>query len=42
MVAVAALALDTQFHEHVPQVLPFRPELRDVFAADDTMAGGRR
>lgn len=35
--AVAVLALDTQFHEHIPQVLPFRPELRDVFAADDTM-----
>jgi len=35
--AVAVLAVDTQFHEHIPQVLPFRPELRDVFAADDTM-----
>jgi 3-hydroxypropanoate dehydrogenase len=35
--AVAVLALDTAFHEHLPTVLPFRPELKDVFAADDTM-----
>ena len=32
--AVAVLAVDTQFHEHIPSLLPFRPELRDVFAAD--------
>lgn len=35
--AVAVLALDTQFHEHLPTVLPFRPELRDVFAANEPM-----
>jgi 3-hydroxypropanoate dehydrogenase len=35
--AVAVLALDTQFHEHIPTVLPFKPELRDVFAANDEM-----
>jgi 3-hydroxypropanoate dehydrogenase len=35
--AVAVLALDTEFHEHIPTVLPFRPELKDVFAANDTM-----
>jgi 3-hydroxypropanoate dehydrogenase len=35
--AVAVLAVDNQFHEHIPALLPFRPELRDVFAADDVM-----
>lgn len=35
--AVAVLAMDTRFHEHIPAVLPFRPELKDVFAADDDM-----
>ncbi len=35
--AVAVLAVDTAFHEHIPTVLPFRPELKDSFAADDTM-----
>ena len=35
--AVAVLALDTRFHEHIPTVLPFRPELMDVFAANDAM-----
>ena len=33
--AVAVLAMDTRFHEHIPAVLPFRPELKDVFAAND-------
>jgi 3-hydroxypropanoate dehydrogenase len=33
--AVAVLAADSQFHEHVPTLLPFKPELKDVFAADD-------
>ena len=35
--AVAVLAMDTQFHEHIPQLVPFRPELKDAFAANDTM-----
>ena len=35
--AVAVLAFDTQYHEHIPTVLPFRSELKDVFAANDTM-----
>jgi 3-hydroxypropanoate dehydrogenase len=30
--AVAVLAVDTQYHDHVPQLLPFRPELKDVLA----------
>ncbi|HSZ40751.1 MAG TPA: malonic semialdehyde reductase [Trebonia sp.] len=33
--AVAVLAVDTQFHEHIPTVFPHRPELKDVYAADD-------
>jgi 3-hydroxypropanoate dehydrogenase len=35
--AVAVLAADTEFHEHVPRLLPFRPELKDYFAADDAL-----
>jgi 3-hydroxypropanoate dehydrogenase len=35
--AVAVLAIDTEYHEHIPTVLPFRPELKDVFAANDDM-----
>jgi len=35
--AVAVLAQDTEFHEFVPTVLPFRPELKDVLAANDSM-----
>lgn len=35
--AVAVLAVDTRFHEHIPTLLPFRPELREVFAANDDM-----
>jgi 3-hydroxypropanoate dehydrogenase len=30
--AVAVLAVDTRYHEHIPQLLPFRPELKDVLA----------
>jgi 3-hydroxypropanoate dehydrogenase len=33
----AVLALDTEYHEHIPQILPFRPELREVFAANPEM-----
>ena len=35
--AVAVLAIDTRYHDHIPAVLPFRPELKDVFEADETM-----
>jgi 3-hydroxypropanoate dehydrogenase len=35
--AVALLAMDTRFHEHIPAVLPFRPELQAVFAANDAL-----
>jgi 3-hydroxypropanoate dehydrogenase len=33
--AVAVLAMDTRFHEHIPVLWPFQPELKEVFAADD-------
>ncbi len=32
--AAAVLAVDTDFHEKIPELLPFRPELRESFAAD--------
>jgi 3-hydroxypropanoate dehydrogenase len=33
--AVAILAADLEFHEHIPRLFPPRPELKDAFA-DDT------
>ncbi len=38
--AVAVLAVDTRFHEYIPTVLPFRPELKDVFDANEEMRTG--
>src|SRR4029453_16000742 len=32
--AVAVLAVDSRYHDHIPTVLPFRPQLRDAFEAD--------
>lgn len=32
--AVAVLAVDTDFHDKIPELFPFRPELRDNFVAD--------
>jgi 3-hydroxypropanoate dehydrogenase len=32
--ATAILAFDSRYHDHIPTVLPFRPELRDDFEAD--------
>jgi 3-hydroxypropanoate dehydrogenase len=32
--AVAVLAVDTEFHEKIPELLPFRPEMRENFVAD--------
>jgi 3-hydroxypropanoate dehydrogenase len=37
---VAVLAMDNQFHEHIPDLLPFNPGLKDVFAADEQMRTG--
>jgi 3-hydroxypropanoate dehydrogenase len=36
--AVAVLAVDTQFYEHIPQVFPLRPEMRDHFAGDGELS----
>jgi 3-hydroxypropanoate dehydrogenase len=33
--AVAVLAADMSFHEQIPRLLPFRPELKEVFGADE-------
>lgn len=38
--AVAVLAVDTRFHEYIPTLLPFRPEMKDVFDADEEMRTG--
>jgi 3-hydroxypropanoate dehydrogenase len=35
--AVAVLATDTQFHEHIPAVFPHWPELKDIYEANDAM-----
>jgi 3-hydroxypropanoate dehydrogenase len=35
--ATAILAVDTRFHEHIPTILPFRPEMKDVFEANPEM-----
>jgi 3-hydroxypropanoate dehydrogenase len=35
--AVAILARDTRFHEYIPTVLPFRPEMREVFEENEAM-----
>ena len=32
--AVAVLAVDNRFHDYIPTLLPFRPEMRDVFEAN--------
>jgi 3-hydroxypropanoate dehydrogenase len=36
----AVLAYDSDFHEHIPTLLPFRPELREVLADNDQMREG--
>jgi 3-hydroxypropanoate dehydrogenase len=35
--AVAVLAVDTRFHEHIPVVLPYKPELKDAFTNNDDL-----
>jgi 3-hydroxypropanoate dehydrogenase len=35
--AVAVLALDKSFHEHMSTLLPFRPEMRDMLEANEPM-----
>jgi 3-hydroxypropanoate dehydrogenase len=38
--AVAILARDTQFNDHIPTVLPFRPEMREVLEENQEMRQG--
>lgn len=35
--AAAVLAIDSQFHEHIPAVLPYKPELKEAFEADHAL-----
>jgi 3-hydroxypropanoate dehydrogenase len=35
--AVAVLAVDTQFHEHIPTVFPIKPEMKDAFEANEEL-----
>ncbi|WP_174187269.1 malonic semialdehyde reductase [Nocardia barduliensis] len=35
--ATAILALDTEFHQRLPQLLPFRPEMREVFETNEEL-----
>lgn len=35
--AVAVLAVDTQFHEHIPAVFPVKPEMKDAFDANEEL-----
>jgi 3-hydroxypropanoate dehydrogenase len=32
--AVAILAMDLEFHEHLPRLVPFRPEMKEAFAEE--------
>lgn len=34
--ATALLAADLRFHEHIPRLMPLRPDYLEVFEADDT------
>ena len=37
---VAVLAVDTDFHEHIPTIFPMRPEMKDSLAANPEMRDG--
>jgi 3-hydroxypropanoate dehydrogenase len=38
--AVALLAVDTRFHEHIPTVMPLRPEMEQMLEANEAMRAG--
>jgi 3-hydroxypropanoate dehydrogenase len=40
--AVAVLAVDTRYHEHIPTVFPLRPQMKDALEANEEgrLAGG--
>jgi 3-hydroxypropanoate dehydrogenase len=35
--AVAVLAVDTRFHEHIPTVFPMRPQMKEFFDANEAL-----
>jgi 3-hydroxypropanoate dehydrogenase len=35
--AVAILAMDSEYHEHIPDLVPYNPALKDFFAGDDNL-----
>jgi 3-hydroxypropanoate dehydrogenase len=35
--AVAVLAVDTRFHEHIPTVFPMRPQMQDFFESNEEL-----
>ncbi|WP_445528636.1 malonic semialdehyde reductase [Streptomyces cyslabdanicus] len=37
---VAVLAVDNRFHEHIPQIFPIRPEMKDQFESDPAHRDG--
>lgn len=37
--AVAVLAVDTEWHEQIPTIIPFRPEAKKVFDANEAARG---
>jgi 3-hydroxypropanoate dehydrogenase len=39
---VAVLAADVDFHEHIPQLFPSRPELKEAFADAEKRAAGAK
>ena len=41
--AVAVLAVDTRFHEHIPAVFPMRPQMKDMFEENEALreSGGK-
>jgi 3-hydroxypropanoate dehydrogenase len=41
--AVAVLAFDTEYHEHIPTIFPIRPEMKDYLASQPELreTGGR-
>jgi 3-hydroxypropanoate dehydrogenase len=41
--AVAVLAVDTRFHEHIPTVFPMRPQMKNMFEENEELrvTGGR-
>lgn len=37
LAVLAVLAVDNRYHDHIPQLLPFRPEMREMFEQNDVL-----